>query len=245
MNLTDNTILITGGASGIGFALAKRLSQRGNRVIICGRRQAALAKAQAAVPALVTQVCDVADSGSRQAMVKWLNSHQPTLNVLINNAGVQHRRSFWESGAFASLDQEVAINFTAPIHLISELLPLLHRQRHAVIASVSSGLAFVPIAELPVYSATKAALHSLTLSLRHQLKESGIKVVEIVPPIVDTDLGGGRRSARAAQQYMMSADDFAAEVLRQLEADKDEVLVGTSVNTRKQGEAMFERMNSH
>lgn len=244
MKLTGNTILITGGATGIGFALAHRFSENGNQVIICGRSQSALEKAKAEVPAIVTRVCDVADTDSRRAMVEWLKAEYPTLNVVINNAGVQVRRDFTADPEIGTLDQEVAINLTAPIHLIAELLPTLRQQEQACIINVSSGLAFSPMADVPVYCATKAAVHSFTLSLRHQLKSTGIRVVEVAPPIVDTGLGGKTRSGGTANQMMVTPEDFATEALSQLEADKDEVLVGVSAKTRELGEAMFERMNS-
>lgn len=244
MKLKDNTILITGGATGIGFALAKRISGEGNRVIICARSEAALNKAKAEVPALVTYVCDVADAGSRRAMVEWLKVDYPALSVIINNAGVQARRDFTSDPAIDTLDQEVAINLTAPIHLIAELLPTLRRQKQACIINVSSALAFSPMADVPVYCATKAAIHSFTLSLRHQLKATGIRVIEVAPPIVDTSLGGHARSEGTVSRLMVTPDDFATEALVQLAADNDEILVGVSTQTRQLGEAMFERMNS-
>lgn len=243
MNLTANTILVTGGATGIGFALARQLSERGNRVIICGRSAETLQNAQAAVPALITHVCDVADTESRRAMVEWLSTAYPALNILINNAGVQYRRRFEDVTALDDLEKEVAINFTAPIRLIGELLPLLKQQHSATVINVGSGLAFVPMADVPVYCATKAAIHSFTLSLRHQLKRTGVRVVEMAPPIVDTGLGSGSRSQGTASRSMMSPDEFAFDALTQLENGHDEILVGMSVNTRKQGEALFERMN--
>ncbi|WP_369936942.1 SDR family oxidoreductase [Xanthomonas tesorieronis] len=243
MNLTANTILITGGAAGIGLALARQLSERGNRVIICGRKADALLKAQAEVPALITHVCDITDAASRQAMVTWLAATYPKLNIVVNNAGVQYRRTFNEDRALENLEQEVATNFTAPVQLIGELLPMLRRQSHAVIVNVSSALAFSPLAGVPVYCATKAAMHSFTLSLRHQLKAEGIRVVEIAPPIVDTGLGGEGRIAGTSTQAMMSPDDFVAEALTQLEDGQDEVMVGLAAGARKMGEALFERMN--
>jgi len=244
LKLTDNTILITGGASGIGLALAKQLLEAGNHVIACGRNADALAKAQQDAPGLITRVCDIADPGSRAAMVEWLEASHPSLNVLINNAGVQYRRDFGDATAIKALDQEVAINFTAPIHLIAALLPTLRRQTAATIINVTSGLAFSPMADVPVYCATKAAMHSFTLSLRHQLKATSVRVVELAPPIVDTGLGGDTRSAGAASRPMMPAADFAAETLAQLAADKEEILVGISADNRRLGEALFERMNS-
>jgi uncharacterized oxidoreductase len=243
MNLTANTILITGGAAGIGLALARQLSERGNRVIICGRSEEALLKAQAKLPHVVTRVCDITDQASRQSMVSWLNTEYPGFNMVINNAGVQYRRLFAEADALEYLEQEVATNFTTPVRLIGELLPLLKRQSQAAIINVTSGLAFAPMADVPIYCATKAAMHSFTLSLRHQLKATGVRVVEMAPPIVDTGLGGGTRSGGVASQQMMSADEFAIEALIQLENDQDEVLVGLSAGARKMGEALFERMN--
>jgi uncharacterized oxidoreductase len=245
MKLAGNTILITGGATGIGLALARRLAGLGNQVIICGRSEDALDKARSDAPALVTRVCDVADAVSRRSMVEWLKTSHPSLNMVINNAGVQNRRDFNTDPDIGSLDQEVAINFTAPVHLIADLLPILKQQSSAFILNVSSGLAFSPVADIPVYCATKAALHSFTLSLRHQLKPSGIRVIEIAPPIVDTGLGDGTRSEGVTNRMMITAEDFVTEALVQLEADKDEILVGVSAQTRQLGEVMFERMNSH
>ena len=243
MNLTANTILITGAAAGIGFALARNLSARGNRVIICGRSELALQRARAEVPALITRICDLTDTASRHAMVNWLNVAHPELNIVINNAGVQFRRNFREDAALDTLEQEIAVNFTAPVRLIGEILPQLQRQPQAMIVNVSSALAFAPLAGVPVYCATKAALHSFTLSLRHQLRATAVRVVEMAPPIVDTGLGGEGRIASTSSQAMLTPEDFAAEALSQLEKDQDEVLVGLAVGARKMGEALFERMN--
>ena len=243
MNLTSNTILITGGGAGIGLALARQLAERGNRVIICGRSEAALLQAQAQVPDLLIRVCDITDQASRQAMLNWLSSEHPKLNILVNNAGIQHRRLFSDADALADLEQEVATNFTAPVRLIGELLPLLKQQPSATIINVTSALAYAPIADLPVYCATKAAMHSFTLTLRHQLKATAVRVVELAPPIVDTGLGGNERSAGTAGQRMMTPQDFATEALVQLASGQDEVLVGLAAGARKMGEVLFARMN--
>ncbi|NWD74470.1 SDR family NAD(P)-dependent oxidoreductase [Pseudomonas gingeri] len=244
MKLTGNTILITGGATGIGLALAKRFSNEGNQVIICGRSEATLRKAKAEAPALITYSCDVTNATNRRAMTQWLKTNHPALNVLINNAGIQAHRDFTTDPAMGSLDQEVAINFTAPIHLIAELLPMLRQQALAYVVNVSSGLAFSPMADVPVYSATKAAVHSFTLSLRHQLKKTSVRVIEIAPPIVDTGLGDGARSEGTINRMRVTPEDFAKETLAQLAEGKEEILVGISAKTRELGEALFERMNS-
>jgi len=138
---------------------------------------------------------------------------------------------------------EVTVNLIAPILLISDLLPALRNQKEATIVNVTSGLAFAPLAAIPVYCATKAALHSYTLSLRHQLKSTGIAVVEMAPPIVDTGLGGASRGTRTDGQTILSPEAFAEQALPQLEEGRDEVLVGLSIATRQQGEALFARMN--
>jgi len=243
MKLTAHTILITGGATGIGLALARQLSARGNRIVVCGRSEPALRKAHAAEPALLIRRCDITDDASRKAMVSWLNTEYPELDMVINNAGVQYRRRFRDESALENLEAEVAANFTAPIQLIGELLPLLRRQPSAAIINVTSALAFAPVADIPVYCATKAAMHSFTLSLRHQLKVTRIRVVEMAPPIVETGLGGGERSGGTSGQRSMPPEDFAAEALAQLETGQDEVLVGLAAGARKMGEALFERMN--
>ena len=244
MKLSENTILITGGANGIGLALAQRLSERVNRVIICGRSESSLQDAQAQVPALITRVCDIADTESRQSMVAWLKAEHPSLNILVNNAGVQFQRDFTNGGAIESLEAEVAINLIAPIYLLTELLPSLKQQSQALIVNVTSGLAFSPMADVPVYCATKAALHSFTLSLRHQLRNTPVRVVELAPPIVDTGLGGGTRSEGTISRNMLSTEDFATQTIDGLENDQDEILIGISANSRRMGEALFVRMNS-
>ncbi|MNK90888.1 Serine 3-dehydrogenase [compost metagenome] len=243
MTLHNSTILITGGSSGIGFALAQRLLQRGNRVIVCGRGAQALARAQAIEPTLITRVCDITNAESRRALVEWMGAEHSDLSVVFNNAGVQSRRSFTGDDALADLEQEVAINFTAPVQLIGQILPLLRRQQQAVIVNVTSGLAFAPMADVPVYCATKAALHSFTLSLRHQLRHTAVKVVELAPPIVDTALGGDARSDGTKSAGMMSPETFATEALTLLDEGRDEVLIGQAVGTRQHGEALFQRMN--
>lgn len=243
MNLSGNTILVTGGATGIGFELARAFVERGNDVILCGRRAEKLEEAQRAIPAVKTQVADVASAESRAELVRWLEAGFPQLNVLVNNAGVQHRLDLRDVANLGLAEEEVATNFLAPIHLTALLLPLLERQPAAAIVNVSSGLAFAPLARMPVYCATKAALHSLTLSLRHQLRDTAVRVVEVIPPLVKSDLGAWHRPPQL-NDMAMPADAAAADILRGLEADEDEIAIGDSANLRAKREELFAVMNA-
>ncbi|WP_029111339.1 SDR family NAD(P)-dependent oxidoreductase [Mycobacterium sp. URHD0025] len=244
MELTDRTWLITGGATGIGLALAKAVGARGNRVIICGRSQEKLDRACSEDPNLIARQCDVANTASRDALVNWLAAEHPDLSVLVNNAGIQIPRDFSGDDAAHDLDAEIAINLAAPVHLIDDLLPKLRRQPEATIINVTSGLAFAPLAVFPVYCATKAALHSFTLSLRHQLRGSHVEVIEMAPPIVASGLRSQSSAERnPAASAAVTAEEFVAEALPLLERGDAEVLVGQSVGTRRDGEALFDRMN--
>jgi len=194
MRTTGNTVLITGGATGIGLALAGQFVRRGNEVIICGRRRQRLLAAKKQIPELTIRVCDVSRAASRRALVQWITSKFGNLNILVNNAGIQRTVDFRSgSRALPDADEEVATNLTAPIHLSALLVPHLRRRNHAAIVNISSGLAFTPLAVVPVYSATKAAIHSLSLSIRFQLRDTPVRVFEVAPPIVPTELSGSRQ----------------------------------------------------
>jgi uncharacterized oxidoreductase len=245
LKLSDNTILITGGATGIGLALAKLLAPQ-NTVIVCGRRDAVLHKAALEVPSLVTRRCDVTSATDRRALLAWLQAQHGRLNILVNNAGIQRRVDFTGAVDASAVELEIATNLLAPALLTSELAPHLAKQANAMIVNVSSGLGFCPLAETPVYSATKAAMHSLSLSLRWQLKKLSIRVVELIPPIVATDLAGEHHGARDASSEgppVLSPEAFAREALRRLEAGEDEIAVGIAEGIRAQREAMFAVLN--
>ncbi|MBA4541444.1 MULTISPECIES: SDR family oxidoreductase [Thermoactinomyces] len=191
MNISGNTILITGGASGIGLAFAERFLQAGNEVIIVGRREAKLKEAKEKFPKLHTRVCDVANVEDRLSLFQWVKSEFPELNVLVNNAGIQQRVNLLRADKeWDYYRQEIAINLDGPIHLCMLFIPHLVKKQNAAIINVSSGLSLAPGVWVPVYSATKAALHSFTISLRHQLADTDVKVIEVLPPAVNTDLGG-------------------------------------------------------
>lgn len=228
MKLAGNTILITGGATGIGFALAERFLRAGSEVIICGRREDKLQEAKAKYPALHTRICDVADEGERAALFEWATKEFPKLNVLVNNAGIQRRVRFLEDQEpWAVRRQEIAINVEAPIHLSALFIPHLQQQEAAAILNVSSGLAFTPGTFALVYSATKAALHSFTMTLRHELANTSIQVIEIVPPAVDTDLGGV-----GIHTMGVPVAEFADSILQRVAAGELEVGYGRSEKAR-------------
>ncbi len=207
MKLTGNTILVTGGGSGIGRELALRFHALGNKVIVAGRRQPALDEVAAAGPGIATMLLDVADAESIAGFAARIAAEHPGLNVLLNNAGMMAREDL-AGDHLAIAEATVATNLLGPIRLISALLPQLRGQPDATIVNVSSGLAFVPWAATPTYSATKAALHSYTLSLRHQLAGS-VEVIELAPPGVQTDLMPGH----AQDPGMMPLDAFMEETM--------------------------------
>lgn len=243
MQLSGNTVLITGGATGIGLALAQSLLKLGNDVIICGRRHDRLSAAKEANPALHVRMADVSDRQGRSDLVTWLKQTFPRLNVLVNNAGVQHLFSFRDGpSGLAKADEEIATNLSAPIHLTTMLLPLLESQSEAAIMNISSGLGFTPLARMPIYCATKAALHSLTMSLRYQLRETRIRVFEIIPPIVQSELGGVNRPEEVYRSAM-PAEVAVAEMIKALSSDTLEVAIGEASNLRGKRDALFPVLN--
>jgi uncharacterized oxidoreductase len=243
MKISGNTVLITGGGSGIGLALAEALVQRKNRVIICGRSRNRLKAVQDRMPGVFFRVCDISRARSRQALVNWLLSEFRQLNVLINNAGIQRTVDFLKGPQdLREADNELATNLQAPIHLSAQLIPHLRKRKEAAIVNISSGLAFTPLAVVPVYCATKAAIHSLSLSLRHQLRKTSVRVFEVAPPIVATALGG-ERSRPADGDDVMSAEAVAAGVMKAVAKNRYEIALGAAANLLAEREAMFAAIN--
>ena len=243
MKTTGHTVLITGGGTGIGLALAEKLLCQNNQVIICGRRRARLVAAQKRLPRLHIRVCDVSKPASRRALAKWVTSEFKQLNILVNNAGIQRSVDFRKGPRdLSDLEEEVATNLVAPIHLSALLIPHLRRRKQAAIVNISSGLAFTPLAVVPVYCATKSAIHSLSLSLRFQLCGTSVRVFEVAPPIVATELSGSRHRPED-DEHSMSPDAVAQGIIDALKHDKYEVALGPADGLHKQREALFAAIN--
>ncbi len=248
MKIKGNTILITGGASGIGFALAEALVKAGNKVLICGRRQAKLEEAKAKLPSLETRVCDISKEKDRETLFKWAKDNFDDLNILVNNAGIQ-RMIDLKTGPKIRFngEDEIRTNLLAPIRLSEYFIPLLLKQKTAAIINVTSGLGFVPIATMPVYCATKAAVHLFSVSLRYQLKDTPVKVFEIIPPGVDTDLGKDQ-GLEGDQTYIgIPAAKLAKAVLPAIAQDQYEIPVGEAkdlvVGAKTDFEKSFNNLN--
>ncbi len=209
MKLTGNTILITGGSSGIGRALAESFHALGNKVIITGRRKQLLDEIVANHQGMTAIAIDIEDPANIRSLATDVAKQYPTLNVLVNNAGIMRPEKLQSQQAdLADAEAIVTTNLLGPIRLTSALLPHLQQQPYSAIMNVSSGLAFVPLALTPTYCATKAAIHSYTESLRYQLRESTTEVLELIPPYVATDLMNGASDPRA-----MPLNEFIAEVM--------------------------------
>ncbi|WP_217482597.1 SDR family oxidoreductase [Sphingomonas sp. CL5.1] len=222
--MSGNSILVTGGGSGIGLGLAQALHARGNRVVICGRDRLRLEAAARGTPGLVPLYADISTVAGRDALLADTLAIAPDLNVLINNAGIQRRVEFSaDLASWAERAREIAVNLEAPIHLAALFLPLLRERRAATIVNVSSGLAFLPVTFAPVYAATKAGLHSFTMTLRADLSGSSVSVIEVIPPMVDTGLGGAGIHASG-----VSVDIFVEAVMERIAAGETEIGYGLS-----------------
>jgi uncharacterized oxidoreductase len=209
MKLTGNTILITGGGSGIGRGLAEALHRLGNHVVIAGRRKEFLDAATAANPGMRSVTLDIENAAGIRSFAAQLVLDFPALNVLINNAGIMRPENLQSQPSdLADAEAIVTTNLLGPIRLTAALLPHLRQQPASTIVTVSSGLAFVPLSPTPTYCATKAAIHSYTQSLRYQLKDTATEVLELIPPYVQTDLLDGANDPRA-----MPLKDYIAEVM--------------------------------
>ena len=239
MKITSKKILVTGGASGIGLALTERFIKDGNTVLICGRRETALNEAKNKFPSLVTKVCDLSIASERESLFKWILENHSDLNILVNNAGIQQWMSISDSDFFERAKEEITVNIEAPVHLTYLLLNL---KSLTTIMNVTSGLSFVPLTKTPVYSATKAFFHSFTLSLRHLVKSRGIEVLEIIPPALNTDLGG-----KGLHDFAPPVSGFIESIFEQIEEGKTELTYSFTEQLSKAGSEIlrttFDKMN--
>ncbi len=239
MKLSGNKILITGGATGIGFALAERFIKENNIVIICGRRESALNEAAAKLPSVITRQCDLSSVKEREELFNWIQDEHKDLNVLVNNAGIQNWMSVSDPDFFERADNEITVNIEAPVHLTSLFLNLNSLN---TIMNVTSGLSFIPLIKVPVYSATKAFFHSFTVSLRAVLRSKNTEVIEIIPPALNTDLGG-----KGIHDFAPPVSDFIEAIFEQLIEGKDELTFSFSETVSKAGQdvlkPVFEKMN--
>ncbi|MBB5331080.1 SDR family oxidoreductase [Tunturiibacter gelidoferens] len=225
MNTTGNTILITGGGSGIGRGLAEAFHKLGNHVIVAGRRKQVLDETVAANPGMSSAVLDIENAASIRAFTAKLVTDFPDLNAVIHNAGIMRPENLLDQPEeLTDAEAIITTNLLGPIRLTAALLPHFQKLPRATILTVTSGLAFIPLAMTPTYNATKAAIHSYTQSLRYQLQSTNIKVIEIVPPYVQTELMG---SQQASDPRAMPLVDYLNETINILKTQPDvsEVLV--------------------
>jgi len=245
--MIDEVVLVTGASSGIGAGMAARFHARGARVVISGRNRARLESVAAARPGMVVVVLDVADADSVTRGMAEVAAHVPHLTTLLNNAGIQRMLDFSTADppGPSDIEPEIATNFTGLVNVTAAALPLLRRAPRSRVVHVGSGLGFVPFAKAPVYSATKAAVHSFTLSLRRQLAGSTVQVVEIIPPVVDTPL---HRDMPSTPPMAMPLDTFVDRAMRGLDGGKDEIAIGlgrvSQVGARLAPKRLFSLINS-
>ncbi|RDY61043.1 SDR family oxidoreductase [Flagellimonas nanhaiensis] len=220
MQLAGNTILITGGSSGIGLELSKKLVEN-NKVLICGRSRQRLENAKELIPALEIFQCDLSDKNQCNSLADWIKEEHPDLNVLINNAAVVHKVNFLGTGGILDMaEQEIAINFMAPVRLIHSLSPILQRNHRATIINITTGLIYAPRAVYPFYNSTKSALHSFTQVLRKQMEGSNLNIIEIMFPAVDTPWHKGN-----PPKIAISKEKAVDEMLKGLQKGKEEIRI--------------------
>ena len=240
MKISNNKILITGGGSGIGLGLTERFIKENNIVIVCGRRESLLKELSVKYPSVITRRCDLSNAVEREDLYRWISENHADLNVIVNNAGIQQWMSVTDSNFFKRAQEEIAIKIEAPVHLISLFINL---KSLSTIINITSGLSFVPMARMPIYSASKAFFHSFTVSLRHLLKSKNIEVIEVIPPALNTDLGG-----KGLHNTAPPVSEFIEAVFIQLKQGKSELAYGFSEAMTKSGpedlQKAFNRMNS-
>ncbi len=228
MKLENRTVLITGGTSGIGLELAKQLLGRGNTVIVTGRDRAKLEATERALPGVHAFESDVSDPEAIAALHDRVLARFPALDTLVNNAGIMRNLNLDQDRDLNDVTHEIDVNLSGPVRMVQRFLPHLKTREGALIVNVSSGLAFVPFPVSPIYSAAKAAVHSFTQSLRVQLGATGVAVVELAPPPVETKLFRGEFEAETRGQKAMDPAVLAQRAIAGIEAGRSEVRPGLS-----------------
>jgi uncharacterized oxidoreductase len=246
MNISHNTILVTGGGSGIGRALAEALHAAGNQVIVTGRRRALLEQTVAAHPGMAAIELDIRDAADIERVAQRLAQSHPALNVVIHSAGIMRTENLLD-GDSADAQDIVNTNLLGPIRLTAALLPQLLQQPASTVVTVSSGLAFLPGAITPTYCATKAAIHSYSQSLRYQLRDTPVRVMELIPPYVQTELTGPDHANDPNAMPLQAFIDEVMAILRQ-SPDANEICVERVKPLRQAAasgdyEAFFRRFN--
>ncbi len=226
MRLTGRTVLITGGSSGIGLGLAEVLNREVSRVIICGRDAGKLKNAERAFPGVVAIPCDVGAAAGRRALAEEVLRRFPELDILVNNAGIQYYVDLKLGACPTDCGDEIEINLRAPIDLVRLFLPHLLGRPESAIINVGSGLAFMPMPATAIYNATKAALHTYTLALRRQLEGTPVRVVEVVPPMVDTGLNRAGRDRARMKFRGISVAEYVPTVIEGLRRDEETIFYG-------------------
>ena len=222
MELSNRTVLVTGGTSGIGLGIAEAFQRSGSKVIVCGRNRKKLSSVEERFPDITALHCDLGDAEQRKALSRDVLRRFAGLDILVNNAGIQRyidlKKGFDE---LKSGEDEITVNFVATVELTSLFIGHLMERPSAAIINISSGLAFMPILDTPIYNATKAAIHTYSLVLRQQLRDTSVKVIEIVPPMVDTDLNKEGRNAAHTKFRGISVSKYMPTVINGLRNDAE------------------------
>jgi uncharacterized oxidoreductase len=228
MKLKNRTVLITGGTSGIGLELARQLIQRGNTAIVTGRDRQKLDATKRALPTVHIYQSDVSDSAAIETLHDAVLKQFSALDVLVNNAGIMRNLNLNQDHDLNDITREIDINLSGPVRMVQKFLPHLKSRKDAAIVNVSSGLAFIPFPLSPVYSATKAAIHAYTQVLRLQLQGSGVSVIELAPPGVETPLFRGEFAEELKDQKGMDVEVLVKKAIAGIEAGKLEIRPGLS-----------------
>jgi uncharacterized oxidoreductase len=240
MELSNRTVLVTGGTSGIGLGIAEAFQRYKSKVIVCGRDKKKLSRVEKQFPDITALFCDLGDAGQRKALAMDVLRRFPSLDIVVNNAGIQ-RYVDLKKGAdgLKSGEDEIAINLVSPVELTSLFIGHLMQRPSAAIINVSSGLGFMPMLDTPIYNATKAAIHTYSLVLRQQLKDTSVKVIEIVPPMVDTDLNKEGRSAAHVKFRGISVSEYIPTIINGLKNDAETIFYGEGekIMTKPRGES--------